>query len=334
MRFWKSHEGPVASAVASPPHEFDLGGALGDWLGRVVLAPKQQLGRLEISPLLLRGDPGEPFFLLHEAMASGTLEVTERGQGNVNEVVAHNRGDRPILILEGESIQGAKQNRMITKDVLIAAGSSVAVIVGCVEQGRWDRSNSAFRSSPMPVEPGLRLAMKLGAASGAKVDQARLWRAVSGKLAGAAVESSSRNYHDFMHKFGQAAEQGARALKPVEGQVGILATEDGRLVGMDLLGHPRNWGALSHRLASSYVLGSLDDDAALPAHLRRSPEEWLRAIAAAGVKARPSAGLGHEVVLSDPTFVSGGLWHEGRPAHLAAFGIAPTVEPGSWVAQV
>lgn len=333
MSFLRFRCGSAASTADPPLQQFDLGGALGGWLGRVTLGPPQPIGRLEVSPLLLTGDPGTPFFLLHEAIEARTLEVTEQGEGAVNQVVAHNRGNRPILILEGESLQGAKQNRMITVDLLIAGGTSATVTVGCVEQGRWDRSHRAFESSPMPVEPSIRAAMKAGAAGGGTVDQARLWRAIAGKLVGAGVESRSSSYHDYMDKFGGEAEREARALKPIEGQVGILALQDGRLVGFDLLGHPRNWDALSHRLACSYVLGSLDDDPDSAVRVRRSREEWLRTIAAARVKARPSAGLGQEIVLADPTLVGGGLWHEGRPAHLAAFGIASKAEPGSWVAQ-
>ena len=321
-------------AIQDPPlQEFDMGGELARWLGRVKLGPAQPVGALEISPLVLVGEPGEPFLLLHEAIAAGALEVTEQGEGNVSEVIAHNRGARPILILEGESIRGAKQNRVITVDVLVAAGTSVTVFVGCVEQGRWERSKAPFAASSMPVEPMLRAANKMESMHGGKIDQGRLWREVAGKLGSAGVASDSQSYLAYMDEYRERAEQGARALAAVEGQVGILVLAGGRLVGLDLLGHPRNWGALAHRLASSYVLGSLAEAPGLAPRAHRSREEWLQAIAASPMKARASAGLGQQVVLSDPALVGGGLWYDDRPAHLAVFGATPVTQPGRWVAH-
>src|SRR5689334_4733931 len=103
------------------------------WFDRVHLDPPQAAGSLAIHPLRLEGEPGTPYVLLHEALESKALEVVETRRGNVNEVVARNVGRSPILILEGESVRGAKQNRMITVDILLAAGAQVSVHVGCVE---------------------------------------------------------------------------------------------------------------------------------------------------------------------------------------------------------
>jgi hypothetical protein len=325
---------PAPSSLDPPRHDLDPGGEWTRWLGRIGLGPVQSIGSLEVSPLVLEGEPGEPFLLLHEAIETGALEVREQGEGNVTEVVAHNRGDRPILILEGESVRGAKQNRVITVDVLVAAGASVTVFVGCVEQGRWDDSKASFGSSPMLVEPMLRAANKVESTLGGKINQGRLWRSVARKLGSSRVASASGSYLAFMDKFGGRAEEDARALEPIENQVGILALDGGRLVALDLLGHPRNWSAVAHRLAASYLLGGFDDEpgfASRPRHLRA---EWLRTIAAAPVTTRPSAGLGRQIVLSDPQLVGGGLWHEGRPAHLAVFGAGAAAQPGRWVSNV
>jgi hypothetical protein len=310
-----------ASTLEPPQNPSEPSGDLGHWLAQVSLGTPQTVGPLTITPLLLDGEPGEPFLLLHEAIEQGLLEVVEQEHGTVNEVIAHNRGDRPILILEGESVMGAKQNRVITVDVLVAAGTSVPVYVGCVEQGRWDHAPRAFGSSPMPVEPALRAFLKVRSTSGAPVDQGGLWKRVSSKLGRMEVGSDTSSYHAVIDRYRARSEAAAVALAPVDRQVGILAIDDGRLVGFDLVGHPRNWGALAHRLASSYVLGSLDDDAEFAPRTRRTPEEWLRAIANAPATRRASqVGIGEHVALGDPALVGGGLWHEGRPAHLAVFG--------------
>jgi hypothetical protein len=50
---------------------------------------------LAIHPLVLVGNPGAPYLLLHEALASKALEVTETERGTVNVLVARNAGDHP-----------------------------------------------------------------------------------------------------------------------------------------------------------------------------------------------------------------------------------------------
>jgi hypothetical protein len=183
------------------------------------------------------------------------------------------------------------------------------------------------------VEPMLRAENKADSRFAGKVNQARLWRSVAEKLGASGVRSDSSSYVAYMEKFQARSEERARALATVPNQVGILALDGGRLVGFDLLGHPRNWAAIAHRLASSYTLGSLDEIPDAAARVRRSREEWLKAIASSPMKAHPAKGLGQQVVLSDPAFAGGGLWHDGRPAHLAVFGTASAARPAHWVAQ-
>jgi hypothetical protein len=94
--------------------------------------------------------------------------------GVVNELLARNRGVRPVLLLEGgEAIVGAKQNRTIVASVLVGAGQTVSVPVGCVQQGRWSASWGAFQSAPAHVEPTLRQSTVKEAAVLGHVDQAR-----------------------------------------------------------------------------------------------------------------------------------------------------------------
>ena len=50
----------------------------------------------------------------------------------------------PVLILEGDELIGAKQNRTVNSSVLVAAESELVLPVSCVERGRWSRRSGAF----------------------------------------------------------------------------------------------------------------------------------------------------------------------------------------------
>jgi environmental stress-induced protein Ves len=61
-------------------------------------------------------------------------EVDESGQFSRLKVI--NRSDLSVLILDGEELVGAKQNRIVNTTILIAAESVTIIPVSCVEQGR------------------------------------------------------------------------------------------------------------------------------------------------------------------------------------------------------
>ena len=77
-------------------------------------------------------------------------------------MVVENPTDLPILIYEGEQINGAQQNRSVDGSVLVPAKSAVPVPVSCIERGRWDlaRHADAFAVSKHTADPGLRMAKR------------------------------------------------------------------------------------------------------------------------------------------------------------------------------
>lgn len=320
---------PARSNSAAGQPDPEVAGQLAFWLGRVRTAGVRRLGPLDVTPLLHDGPHGQPPALLHEALADGSLQIVEEGGGVVNTVRAHNKGDRPVLILEGESIVGAKQNRVVTLDILLAPSADLQVPVGCVEQGRWHHTSGEFRSADTPVEPSMRRQTVSEMRERGHLDQGRLWSEVQHKLSTHNVVSRSSDYHEFVARKRREADAQVGDLPVLPGQVGVIAFLDGHLLGMDVLGHPGNWESLSARLVRSYVLAGMDAPAAVGAGaaggspqpvVTESVEGWLRRVAGAGLRVRPAAGLGVQLGLVGAGLSGGGLWWEERPAHLAVFG--------------
>jgi hypothetical protein len=93
-------------------------------------------------------DPCEPSYtVLETAIEAGTAVVEEVSEnGDVPHLAVTNNGPLPLLILEGEILIGAKQNRVVNVTVLVAAHSRFTLPVSCVEQGRWQYQGREFRS--------------------------------------------------------------------------------------------------------------------------------------------------------------------------------------------
>lgn len=69
---------------------------------------------------LLDGSSGAPdYLLLEQALQSDLVQVTEVSEaGAVNSLKVTNRAERPVLIVDGEELVGAKQNRVVNLTIL------------------------------------------------------------------------------------------------------------------------------------------------------------------------------------------------------------------------
>jgi hypothetical protein len=59
-----------------------------------------------------------------------------------------NRGADPLLLVDGEELVGAKQNRIVNLTIMVAPQSHLTIPVSCVEAGRWRARSRAFSSAP------------------------------------------------------------------------------------------------------------------------------------------------------------------------------------------
>src|SRR4051794_24201130 len=95
-------------------------------------------------------------FATAQALGAAVHELP--GGASVNDLVVHNPTDLPVLLLEGEEVLGAQQNRTFDASILVAIGAKLNVPVSCVERGRWDgaRHQEAFAPAPQSAHPSLR----------------------------------------------------------------------------------------------------------------------------------------------------------------------------------
>jgi hypothetical protein len=119
-------------------------------LAAVELGQRSSSGTSPSTPgCALRRDPG--YVLLDDALARKLARVTEVSEsGSVPELLFYNDGDEDILLLDGEELVGAKQNRILNVSILVGGKQRVAVPVSCVEQGAGPggRGTSTARSAP------------------------------------------------------------------------------------------------------------------------------------------------------------------------------------------
>jgi hypothetical protein len=114
-----------------------------------------------------------------EADRARVTEVSEAGSVPFLQVA--NGAARPLLLLDGEELIGAKQNRILNTTVLVDAHTEVTIPVSCVEQGRWGYRGRQLRPGDASLYASLRarkaahVSQSVRAGRGHRADQGEVW---------------------------------------------------------------------------------------------------------------------------------------------------------------
>lgn len=292
---------------------------------------------LLVYPLFRDGD-GQggslEYLLLEEALETGALKVSEvSNEGSVNTILVENLGEKPVLILDGEVLLGAKQNRIVNATILVQEMSKVDVPVSCVEQGRWryetrdfDRPG-AFGYSTLRRQKSQQVASNLEAGHFFAANQGAIWREINRKQERMRVRTETDSLHDVYHRLEEDLHRLVRELEPMPGQSGIMVFINNSFACLDLFDGPVPLGKMWRKLLQSYAMEALEALQDWEAQKRKGetprapdPAEITGALKGCAVKTYPSVGAGTDFRLRGTGLTGAGLALEDRVLHLSLFG--------------
>ena len=106
------------------------------YLEQAKIGRKQSYKNLAIFPLLSTYSLDLEYLLPDEALTEELIEVVEVDKsGSVPELKVINRSPQMILILDGEELVGAKQNRIINTTISVQGNSTTVIPVSCERHG-------------------------------------------------------------------------------------------------------------------------------------------------------------------------------------------------------
>jgi len=295
-------------------------------LDQLELGSPVTAANLTMYPLLQPEDSAPGYLTLDEALAAGLASVTEVSEsGSVPELLVKNGAAKPVLILDGEELVGAKQNRIVNLTILVAAQQTLHIPVSCVEAGRWARRSREFTAAGRAHYASGR-ARKLEQVSCAmrtsgtrEADQGYVWRDIDEKSrrmkAGSATHAAAAMYERSRSKLDAFLEE----LEAVPRQAGAVFTINGIVAGLDVFDSPATWRKSMRKLVQSFGLDALDNAGAPAADAKPQPEVFLSALKQASRDRFPAIGVGEDVRIAGDSIVGGGLVVDGKVVHLVAF---------------
>jgi len=288
---------------------------------------------LTMFPLLEPAAPERSYLLLDEALDADLAEVSEISQGgSVPELLFVNRSDRDILLLDGEELVGAKQNRVINLSILIGAATSVKIPVSCVEAGRWAWRSTRFSSGKRKLNASARRAKMRGVSGSLERNgeratgqiQSEVWRSVEEKMGVLACASPTRSLHDVYDSVEARLEPVRAAFLPVTHQVGAAFAIAGTIVGVDLFDAHSTLVKMLPKLVDSYAVDALeravvDADAAPAGTSMEDVARLLHRIGSATAKEYAAIGKGTDLRIESMRVHGAALLVDGHITHFSAF---------------
>ena len=282
--------GKGKGAVPEPPKQGPLA-----WVDRLRVGEPAGHANLVVYPVLAETPAiGAEYLTLEEGIKGKLVRVTEVGQhetpqqakmtvpeieaqlaspkpteppdvqGDVNQLLVHNHGDKALFILAGQTVCGGKQDRICPEDVVIAPHTSnYELKVFCVEQGRWHVDSDAtadFELAQIAVDDVRKTAQ-------AEKDQGKVWRSASvvtaqtaesvgynpeaGSGTGAYLEAASDpKLKAQVTPYVDALSGKWKSEKKLAGFVVVV---DGRIRSVDVFNDPVTFAKLRDKLLESYA---------------------------------------------------------------------------------
>jgi hypothetical protein len=304
-------------------------------------AAPQRHESLTVYPLLSPDGDGLGCVLLPDAIRAGILRITEVGQGSVPELIAINAGDTDVLVLDGEQLIGAKQNRMASRSILLPAHSETRIPVSCMEHGRWHFRSQEFTPSdyhsPSTVRRKHRTVERRYAAAGLSAEplvlreaQGPVWDEIAFNADALSAPSETGALDESMRRKEEDLQAWAGHFHAVHGQVGMAAFLSGRPLAFDVVGDRELYASVHPRLVGGYVLDALRPQRTAPGPVEGetepgaeplepdAAERFLSLVRGATRTEAPTVGRGVYRVLSGEV-VGGELEADGRTVHVSAF---------------
>ena len=303
---------------------------------RVRVGPSISRKNLTIFPLFTQDEITPATYLpVGAAIRTGAGKVTEISEGgSVPKLAIENLGVIPVLILDGEELIGARQNRIANLTILAPGMKTIPIPVSCVERGRWGYQsgvgNSAreFSESPDVMFHQAR-AQKMKdvtrslADFGTRMsDQGGVWNAIgiiSNKLGYISPTHAIRDVYENQKNH---IDDYLKGIEPQKGQIGAIFAINGCAAGVELFDSAETLATYLPKIVRSYALDALANQTAVSGADESEAEQLLDSILELDAQSFPAVGLGEDLRIESADICGGALVHDGRVVHLAAFNTA------------
>lgn len=295
-----------------------------NYFNQIKIGKDERFEGFQVFPLFSDSDYGVEYLMMKEALDKGVLIVTEvSSSGDVNKLTAVNKSDLPILLLGGEELEGAKQNRILNTSILLPPNEETIIPVNCVESGRWAYKSKKFKESGNLAYRKMRKSSyeELYDSDNYEVRQHRTWDEVDDFSRRMSIDSSTSAMKDIYDAKSEEFSDYLSKITFHENQIGLIAVSSGRILGFDIIGRSDKFSIVFKKLLTSYIAEDMISEIKKKSFLKK---EGIRGFFDKVVKTKEKrmdgVGLGYEYRYNSNDVVGSALSYKSEIIHSVFFG--------------
>jgi len=294
-----------------------------------IIGEAQVIHNLTIVPLISIKCRKPQYVLLEEALKLELVKITEVSEdGSVNEVCLDNMSEKRVLLVDGDEIIGAKQNRIINITILAPAKRKIRLPVTCVEEGRWDDESAGFSVSKNTMYASGRTRKMINVTESIRADgcrdadQGKVWDDNQAMFSLSGMQPETGAMSDLYNKYSGYLDDFTIPYKPLPDQTGAIYAINGQIMGMDLFDSPETFRKMADKLLRSFAIETIrfrSRRQIQKAPLHMEVDEFISDLISSDKEEFKSIGSGKDIRLKGRRITGGALIFYKRIIHLAGF---------------
>lgn len=271
------------------------------------------------------------FLTLNKGLNMGLVEIDEiNEEGSVPELKVKNDAITPLLLLDGEELTGAKQNRILNTTILIPEKSEITVPVSCTEAGRWDFTSKHFQDSGHIASATVRKGKTSSVSESLKTNklyqsnQSKVWNDIANAERTLKVKTETGALRDIYTAQKENVDNYLKDFKYIKNQNGSLIFINGEIIGMELIYNTYRYQEYHEKIIKSYILDAiqhiplntpkLDDTKLLDSALN-----FINLTLNTKAKSYPSIGYGEDIRIENENIFGSALTYQKELIHTVLF---------------
>lgn len=237
-----------------------------DVLNTLKFGDAQKFGQLSIYPIFADSDPRLSYKTFSQVCNGDGVHISEIDSGgSVGELEIVNQSEHNILLVDGEELVGAKQNRALNASMIILPNTKTRIPVSCTEQGRWRYLSINFGDSEWFMPSRTRINKKRSVDESLKMNRAyrsnqrQVWDDISQFSDDADVKPPTDAMRDVYQGREKDLEAFSETFKYVPGQIGMAVLIGRQVAGLEFFSQSSAMEAMLPKLVKSYAVDVMLD---------------------------------------------------------------------------
>ena len=242
------------------------------------------------------------YITLKEAYENQLIKISEiSDSGSVPELNVVNLGQKNILLIDGEELAGAKQNRIINTSIMIPIKGDLVIPVSCTEEGRWSYNTPTFYDSDELATSSIRaskvnnVSNNLNNHMSYASDQSDIWNNIRAMRNKDNISSRTGSMKDVYDHKRTLLDMITGHFPIQKGQKGLMVYYNNKFIGLDVFSSETAYQQYHKKLLRSYMISIPNSNASILNNtIDIDTELILKNIKACNEKIFRSNGVGND----------------------------------------